>query len=446
MTDIFFSFDTEDFTDGVSDDALLREAELLHENGIVGNFNVVGDLAKALVERKRYDVLEALHHHDISFHSAHHSVHPTLSEYTDIEDYAEARERFIKDEYVGMGMVRSALGVDGFQCAVMPGNNGSYVAFYGYAEAGIPLYLGTWITPPKGEGLIVCNQLQVNYEYRFVLEEEFFKPDYELAPMLEMLAGNRRAVIYTHPNMANHKEFWDGVNYDGENKHPYGEWEQAPLRSNEEVELFFSRFRELITALKNDPRFRISRVRDLNRYAVRQIYGRKVTKDMLPDIKAALEKNFSCVDAPVRLCVADCFAAARHFLFSDEPFYPGRVFGFLEEPFGVTEPLTLTADQVRQLAKSVDLNGFFPTHFVFEGKTVGAADLLFAMLDVAMGKETVTVLPKKQQCDLPKDAGRYFRETLRGTWLFSKDFKDEHLTRRLMLQAWTVLHEDKAQD
>jgi len=443
MTQIYFSFDTEDFTDHSSSDALLKEAELLRRNGVAGNFNLVGDLAKELIRARRYDVLDALRYHDISFHSAHHSIHPTLSEYTDMEDYAKARDLFIKDEYTGMGMVKAATGIDRFQCAVMPGNNFSYVALYNYAEAGIPLYLGTWITPPKGEGILLCNQLHIDYEYRFVLEEHFFKSDYELAPILDMLAQNRRAVIYTHPNMANHREFWDGVNYDGINKHPYGQWEPAPLRSEEEVNLFFSRFQELITALQADPRFSIGRVSDLRTYSEKQLFERQVTRDMLPAIKASLEKDFVCVDSPERLCVADCFMAARHFLFSDKPFTPGPVHGFLEEPCGISSPVTLCADQVRRLAASVSVSGFLPASFTADGMRIGPADLLFAMLDVAMGADSVVLNPREQQCKAPSDIGHYWQERLDGTWLFSKDFKDSFLTRRLHLQAWTIFHESR---
>ncbi len=38
MTDIIFSFDKEDFTSDIANDAIYREAEILREAGIKGGF------------------------------------------------------------------------------------------------------------------------------------------------------------------------------------------------------------------------------------------------------------------------------------------------------------------------------------------------------------------------------------------------------------------------
>ena len=89
MTDIIFSFDTEDFTSSVAADAILREAEILKEANIKGGFCLVGLLAKQLVNWGRKDVLDALKFHEIGNHSYGHSLHPTINEYTDIADFDE---------------------------------------------------------------------------------------------------------------------------------------------------------------------------------------------------------------------------------------------------------------------------------------------------------------------------------------------------------------------
>ena len=69
MTDIIFSFDTEDFTSSVAADAVVEEARLLNKNGIKGGFSVVGLLAKQLQSWKRQDVIAALKEHIIGNHS-----------------------------------------------------------------------------------------------------------------------------------------------------------------------------------------------------------------------------------------------------------------------------------------------------------------------------------------------------------------------------------------
>ena len=63
MTDVIFSFDTEDFTSREAADAILKEAQILHDQDVKGCFCVVGLLAKQLEDWGRTDVLEALAQH-----------------------------------------------------------------------------------------------------------------------------------------------------------------------------------------------------------------------------------------------------------------------------------------------------------------------------------------------------------------------------------------------
>ena len=86
MTDVIFSFDTEDFVDRDGADAILRMANLLRSENVRGCFNVVGWVAEALRgEWNRPDVIEALKYHEIDSHSLSHSYHPTINQYPDIQ-------------------------------------------------------------------------------------------------------------------------------------------------------------------------------------------------------------------------------------------------------------------------------------------------------------------------------------------------------------------------
>ena len=60
MTDIVFSFDTEDFVNKDAAEGILRCANLLDKHSVVGSFNVVARLALALKEWHREDIIEAL--------------------------------------------------------------------------------------------------------------------------------------------------------------------------------------------------------------------------------------------------------------------------------------------------------------------------------------------------------------------------------------------------
>lgn len=436
MTDIYFSFDTEDFISDHAADAIRDEAELLHEFGVRANFNIVGYNARMLVQNRRIDVLDALRNHTISFHSLAHSVHPTICEYTDKASYEEARTEFMRQENVGIGMVTAATGADFLPCACPPGNSFSYVAMYGYADLGIPIYIGSLFNTPDGSGVHFCNQLHLNYDN--AMEFMFLNENWNADEFLDSIAGMKRYVIYNHPNMVLYRQFWDMVNYNGSNIHPDMAWEEPERRTSKETARYYSCMRELVGKIKNDARFRIRSIEELMCEESRKEETRIVTKDMLPAIRNSLRDRLHAVSEPVSMSVSECFAAAAHFLFSDMPFRPGKSFGFLEMPVGTEESVTLTAEEVRKIAASIDFSGFIPASFCINGKKIGPADLLYAMLDVACGDERSVIIPiDSQQCEY--DEYPSLRDLkLENTWIHSPEFKDEYLSNRLRLQAWTL--------
>ena len=438
MTDVYFSFDTEDFTSDHASDAIRDEANILHEYGIKGNFNIVGYLARELVRNKRQDVLDALKQHVVSFHSLRHTYHPTICEYTDLEDYQEARKKLDLLESEGMGMVKAATGVDSFAAAVPPGMSASYVAMYAYADWGIPMYFGSFFMNSKF--VYFCNALHANYD--FGLESYLFDTEFDTAAFLDEMAKLPHCVLYNHPNRVLYREFWDMYNYNKVNMFPMHQWAEAPRYTEEETATYYANLRKLIQAIQADERFVISDTKTLAEKAVADMNGRTVKKDMLPAILAQLKKEFSWIKEPVSLSLCDCFYAAKHFMDSDEPYHPGKVHGFLYEPAGTEEKIELTADEIRKAAAMTDPDEFMPASFEINGKKFGPADLLFAMLEAAMGAETAWVEPKKQQCHYQEEFPLLQDFDLEHSWLHSDDFKDQYLTDRFRLQAWTIRVED----
>ncbi len=72
-------FDTEDFVNPASWDAMREVAKIMTEEGVRGNFNVVGYLAKELVDNRRFDVIDALKKHVVGTQSLYHSLHPNIT-------------------------------------------------------------------------------------------------------------------------------------------------------------------------------------------------------------------------------------------------------------------------------------------------------------------------------------------------------------------------------
>jgi hypothetical protein len=85
---VFLTFDCEDFINPQSTYALKRILELLQKYDLRAIFFLTGHMCEKF---KNYpQILDLLEKHEIGYHSSAHSVHPTIFEYTDVEDYDEA--------------------------------------------------------------------------------------------------------------------------------------------------------------------------------------------------------------------------------------------------------------------------------------------------------------------------------------------------------------------
>jgi hypothetical protein len=225
--------------------------------------------------------------------------------------------------------------------------------------------------------------------------------------------------------------------YKGTNKYEFGHWDEPQRRTSEEVLHFYDSLRLFIKRLKNDGRFTFRTIGDIYReHAV--LPPRKVTRDMLPQLRSALLSRFGYITEPVSLSLSDLFAAVTAFLRGDDVFAPGEIYGFLEAPSGVGEKCIISAADLIKAAKKLDLSGFLPVKIMTGDIYIGPADYLFAALDLLCdGDDKIYIKPKPQQC--PLDEFPYLRDlSLRGSWMYSPDFHDEYLSDRLRLQAWTI--------
>lgn len=435
MTDILFSFDTEDFTCEAAADAICTEADILRAAGVKGCFCLVGLLAEQLLHWGRQDVLTSLSHHEVHLHTYGHTMHPMLNEYTDIDDFYGARDAVIRQETRALDAIKRATGTERVAAAVPPGNQKSYAAMYAYADMGIPIYADTLCDPADGRGAYYCNIYHV--DYTFCMEDVFFRGgEPEVRAMLDKLASRKRAVIYTHPHASLFKEPWDVLNYDKENLYPFGQWKHSPRRSAEESEKFYENLRLLVRLVQEDPRFRITTYHALaQELAARP--ERVVTASDIPALRAWLSGGLRPTEGEGSLSVADIFLACRSLLCGREKHVCGKTKGFLELPRGITKPVTLAAEEIRDAAADVVEDAFLPVQIWVNGKAIGPADWLRAALAVLCGEEKVTVLPGEQLVSLDILPG--VRDcAFAGTWRHSDDFQDKYLSERLRLQCWTL--------
>ena len=433
-TEIIFSFDTEDFTSCAAQDAVVREAELLRSEGIRGGFCVVGLLAKQMMAWGREDVREALRHHDILNHSYGHSLHPTINEYTDTEDFSAAHDEVIREESESMRLITAFTGRTDILGACPPGNQKSYAAMYAYADMGLPIYADTFCDAPDGRGTFYCNIYHTKYTFCM---ESFFKDDSEeeMKRILDHLATKRRAICYTHPNCAMYAEFWDIVNYYKENKHPFGEWEEAPRRPLADTERFYESLRRFIRMIKADERFCITDYRTLAA-RISAEPPRRIRREDIPAIRASLAGELAPIASP-SLSLSDVFLACRDLLLGACEHVCGKVYGFLSAPCGITTPTAVTREEMCASAATIDADAFLPTSIRVGAHTLGPADWMMAALEILSGAECAKLTPRPQMPSLdtlPSVKAASFR----GGWVQSDTFEDRFLSDRLRLQAWTL--------
>ncbi|MBB6729815.1 hypothetical protein [Cohnella zeiphila] len=466
MTQVVFLFDTEDYTAPFSDDAILRLAELLRSEGIRGSFNIVGELARVLEERGRTDIVAALKHHEVNYHTYRHSWHPTIAEYGDDESWERPYERFLAEEKEGSAIVRRVFGVGELPAYVPPGNNISAQSLFAAAKLGMSVVGGSLFKETGGKAVWFCNGLQL--ECNEYLDDLLLRDGIEEAKRrLPLWKSWDRLVMCCHPNLVHYEKFWDAVNMKGGNLVPWGEWKFADRRTDEAIERFFADLTELLRLLKTDGGFEFTVCRDI----LLQHGGtaeRALDRESLVGMLGRLGDRFFYGESEgVSYSLADLFKAAVHYLCEREDVYRTEsLIGPIHEPQGISGKLTIDADTLRRTAAELADEDTIP-HRIPLGVSMGAdgasvagedvagasgagkgvagveplfigpGDFLRAAAQVLSGAAVAVVEPGPQ---LPDTSDFYCFDDFRlaGTWIYSDDFKDEWVTRRLRWQSWTI--------
>lgn len=439
-TEVLFFLDTEDYTDPATLPTIKRFADLFAEEGVKAHFPIVGFLAQELERQNRRDVLDSLKAHIVGTHTMYHSRHPDICELTDVGDFGTAYGRVLSEEREAVRAVRSATGGMDVMCAVPPGNSKSYAAFYAWADLGIPYVCDTVVWNNEDDVLWYCNIRHLRYDRTM----EIYVPGWAKNPpdvpaLLDSFAGRRRVVLYAHPHFAVRTVHWDGVNYNRTNSVAWGAWKPAPERAAADTEAYFAKVRELVRAIKADPRFAIADLVGMPPPQKR----RDLQIADLPAVKAALERELGPVENPASWSVADVFLAVVGFLRGGKAYAPGKVYGFLDEPRGVARPVEVARAELAAAAREMDVSKFLPSSIRVGGAEIGPADFLFAALEALVdGKEKIVVSPRGQLGSLDGlPELKSFR--LKGTWVHTPALEDRYLSDRLRWQLWTLRREKK---
>lgn len=452
QTRIMFYADTEDYTCDASNDGIRDFARTMTEEGVRANFNIVGYLAMRIQEFGRKDVIEALKPHVLGTQSLYHSLHPTPAEYGDDPIYERSYRKALMEESAAKAMVEAVFGEGRVRFAVHPGHSMSIGNIEAKVDIGVPLGVGGFVNcetgnldmarpGPELDGLWYFNMYQAPYltgtfhlEY-LIPGASWYVPPERYGEIFDKLARYDLIGIGFHPHMQIKTKYWDGVNYRYGNQVKWREWNQVPNRKPEHTAAFYENLRAFVRALKADGRFRLTDFDEIERNVRPRV---AITPAHLPVIRKCLQADFNCIRDPASWSVADVFQACVRFLRGAQKYQPGKVYGFLDHPRGVSSPVEVSAVGLRTAAERIDLLTFLPPEIEVEEKKIGPADFLFAALEVlTTGAERVLVTPREQLGSF-KEIPSLEKFHLKGVWLHSKEFNDTYTTERFRLQLWTL--------
>jgi peptidoglycan/xylan/chitin deacetylase (PgdA/CDA1 family) len=309
-------FDSEDYILPQDDDATKRLAEMLTRLGVRATFKVVGEKARVLESRGRRDVLAALSHHDIGYHSNTHSQQPTIAVYLQHAGWDDGRAEFYRREVQGVRDVQRILGAKPVAYG-QPGSAWAPQTYPALREMGIRMYLdeadhvGIDDQPFYYGGMLNVFRMRSNLarmelsggdslsagKARFLKSYEHLRA-----------AGGGTISIYYHPSEWVHAEFWDGVNFSHGANPDRSEWKLPRTRPAAETEKAFEDFEQYVRFIQAQPEARFVTATDLLGLYRDRAADRHFTRDELLRVAKAVQQEitFQRVD-DYALSAADMF-------------------------------------------------------------------------------------------------------------------------------------------
>ncbi len=253
-------FDTEDYILPASDNATLRLARWLIQQGIRAVFKIVGERALTFERRGRDDIIAALKKHEIGFHARWHSVQPTPAMYLSNLDWDEGVAEFDRREKPGYDDVARIFGVKP-SCYGQPGSSWGPQSYGAMKKWGMGVYLDAGSHVNLDNGPCYYDGILNLYKLEHTMRADLTKPeklkdaqDRFLASRKKLLAqGGGIVSIYYHPCEFVHKQFWDGANFLAGANPPREQWKKPPMKTEDETRVAFEVFERYVTFLKEQP-------------------------------------------------------------------------------------------------------------------------------------------------------------------------------------------------
>jgi peptidoglycan/xylan/chitin deacetylase (PgdA/CDA1 family) len=217
---LILTFDVEDFINPNEITALQIITEMLEKHDLRALFFITAHLAEKLKDFP--NVLSLLQNHEIGFHSSGHSVHPTIPEYTDVEDYAHAYKISLERESSHINPLTGKIEGEGGINVLR--NLFTHKEISAFRAPGM-----SW-TPPNLEALVklgikfdfssnLTNSKPIWYKgvtffpYTYTQKWDDTLNDYK--HLFASLLKRDLSVLDLHPSMLVNQREWDSIYYQG---------------------------------------------------------------------------------------------------------------------------------------------------------------------------------------------------------------------------------------
>ncbi|HJT31033.1 MAG TPA: hypothetical protein VJ783_03125 [Pirellulales bacterium] len=454
-------FDTEDYLLPASDDAALRLAEFLSREGIRATFKVVGEKARTLVARERFDVIAALKKHEIGYHSNFHSVQPSPAMYLSTLGWDDGVDEFDRREGAGRDDVEHIFG-QAPSCYGQPGSSWGPQTFGGMRRWKMPVYLdaGSHVAL-DGKPHYYCGLLTL-YKLTHTIRTEL-TGESALRAAEDRFQGGRQALldegggvvsILYHPCEFVHKKFWDGVNFSGGANPPREKWQKPPQKTPQESAVAYQTFESYIRFIRGFDDVRFITAREAAELYRDRARGRRFTADELKQIAAGVGDDVTfqrrgdyCLSAAEVLWLLNQFVAGQSDKTAAAPVVLEQApLGPVEAAVALEDEVTADWSQVVRTAADVaDLmtkQGRVPTTVWLGSTGVPPESYLVAIAEVASkllaggsAPEQIVFRPAKLA------AAKYVSDDGPHLWgwvIFPPGFRAPRMMELAKRQAWTI--------